>query len=103
MADSCWIGDTKMYVDGGAPERLISAIADRDFKAIAATFAPDAKMRMLVPRGALEDIGSQAIADRFERWFGTYATVELESSEVQPIAHRVRAVWRLRVVPPADS
>ena len=89
--------------EDAAPRRLIRAIAERDFEGIAATFAPDARMRMLVPRGALEDNGSQAIADRFQLWFGTYAEVELESSEVVRIAHRFRVTWRFRVIPPAGA
>lgn len=100
---SCSIGDTKVDQDRGAPERLIRALADRDFKALAANIAPNATMRMLVPRGALEDSGNQAIADRFERWFGSYAGFELESSEVVPMAHRVRIVWRFRVTPHPES
>jgi TusA-related sulfurtransferase len=102
-AESCSIGDLRVDQDPGVPARLVRAIAERDFKAVATTVAPDATMRMLVPRGALEDFGNQAIADRFERWFGSYATLELESSEVVPMAHRVRIVWRLRVTPPAES
>jgi TusA-related sulfurtransferase len=102
-ADFCSIGDTRVDQDLGAPARLIRALADRDFKALAATIAPNATMRMLVPRGPLEDSGNQAIADRFERWFGSYATFELESSEVVPMAHRVRIVWRFRVTPHAES
>jgi TusA-related sulfurtransferase len=85
------------------PERFLLALAERDFEALAGTLATDATMRMLVPRGPLEDSGSQAIADRFERWFGSYATLELEASEVVPMAHRIRVVWRLRVTPPAES
>jgi TusA-related sulfurtransferase len=103
MVDFCLIGDKKVDRDHDTPGRLIGAIAERDFGALAATFAPDATMRMLVPRGALEDQGSEAIAARFERWFGSYAELELESSEVTTIAHRVRAVWRLRVTPPAEA
>jgi TusA-related sulfurtransferase len=100
---SCSIVGTKVDQDHGAPERLIRAVADRDFKALAATIAPNATMRMLVPRGPLEDSGNQAIADRFERWFGSYAKFELERSEVVPMAHRVRIVWRFRVTPHAES
>lgn len=87
----------------GVPERFLAALTDRDFEALAGILAPDATMRMLLPRGPQEVSGNQAIAACFARWFGGYARIELLGSELVPIAHRSRMGWRFRVTPSAES
>jgi ketosteroid isomerase-like protein len=79
-----------------APSRFLDALAARDFDAIGACFAPDAKLRALVPHTVREDDGPAAIAQRFRFWIGDLTVYELVGPESDPVSDRVHVRYRLR-------
>ncbi len=80
----------------GPAERLLRAIAGRDFDAIAECFAPEAAMRVLTPHSLRELSGAEAAADRFRAWFEPMEDFELLDSDIAGIADRVRIRWHTR-------
>jgi len=80
-------------IDAGA--RLIDAIAAQDFDAVQECFAPDARLRGLVPSTLREEEGAGAIAKRLRVWFGEVRDLELIESELEPVSDRVRIRYRL--------
>ena len=75
-------------------ERLVDAVARRDWDGIAACFTPEARLRMLTPGPLREDEGPEAIAARFRYWFGELEDFEVRESDVTVIADRVRIHYR---------
>ena len=75
-------------------ERLLDALARRDWDGIAACFAPEARLRMLTPGPLREDEGAEAIAERFRYWFGGRAGFELREADVEAVVDRVRVHYR---------
>lgn len=80
----------------GTPERLLDAVARRDFDGVAACFAADASMRVLTPRGLRELHGPVEAADRFRAWFEEMEGFALLDSDIEPVADRVRIRWHTR-------
>src|SRR5262245_62066861 len=74
--------------------RFLDALAQRDFGALAACFAPDAQLRAVVPPGVREDDGAEAIAARLERWVGETGTVVDSSADMVSDILRLRYVIR---------
>src|SRR5439155_5760069 len=56
---------------------LVMALADRDFGRLAGTFAPNVRMRALIPPGCVELSGADPAAARFAAWFGESDNLEL--------------------------
>lgn len=82
----------------GIPERFLDLLAARDFPGMAATLAPAAQARLLLPRGLEEPVGREAIIGRFKDWFGSASEFELASSSEEMVGPRHRLSWRLSVV-----
>lgn len=85
---------TNAAVEVGA--RLIDAIAAQNFDAVRECFAPDARLRGLVPSTLREEEGAGAIAERLRFWFGAVRELELVESELEPVSDRVRIRYRLK-------
>ena len=76
-------------------DRLLEALAARDWDALATLFAEDATLRMQTPGPLREDAGPSAIAARFRFWFGELDGFELREADAVPVADRVRVHYRV--------
>lgn len=90
-------------MDRDPAARLFDAMADRDYDAIAACFAPGARLRALVPKALRDDEGPAAIAERFRFWWGELEDFELAETETEPVEDRVRIRFRVRARDPEDG
>jgi SnoaL-like protein len=77
--------------------RFIEAIVAHDWDGLAACFAADARFTAVVPRDNAfrERIGPEAAAKQLQGWFGDADVTELISSEVEPVADRVKISYRI--------
>jgi hypothetical protein len=85
-------------VDGvSLGRRFVAAIVAHDWEGVAACFAPDARLVAVVPkeRPFREKAGRQEAAGLIQAWFGDADVTELVSSEVEPLADRVRIAYRV--------
>jgi hypothetical protein len=80
----------------GVAARLVDAIAGRDFAAAESCFAPDARMRALVPLRLRDESGAAAIVARMRFWWEEGDDHELVDSELESLADRIRFRWRIR-------
>jgi hypothetical protein len=76
---------------------LVGALTERDFGRLAEAFAPDVRMRALIPPGPVELAGAESAAERFATWFGGWDALELVQSGIDEIGDRVHVFYRLRV------
>ena len=83
--------------------RLLDAIARKDFPAMRACFADDARLRALVPSALREDEGPEAIEARFRFWWEAIDRFEVLDSDVDPLADLVHVRYRLAGVDPEDG
>jgi hypothetical protein len=81
---------------------LITALAQRDFPALAETLTPDVRMRALIPPGPVEVSGAEAAAAKFSSWFADAEEFELIRSDSDTVADRLHVFYRLRVKKPGD-
>jgi SnoaL-like domain len=84
-------------------DRFLDALTERDFEQLAACLAPNAKARLLLPRGAEEVGGRQEIAGRLNTWFGSASEFEVVARTHEAIGTRQRAGWQFRVVRDGQS
>jgi hypothetical protein len=82
---------------------LIAALAERDFRRLAGTLTPEARMRALIPPGFIELTGAEDAAAKFSAWFGDAEELELIRSDSNPVADRIHVFYRLRVRKPDSS
>ena len=77
--------------------RYIEAIVAHDWAGVAACFAPDARFVAVVPkeRPFREKAGRDDAAGLIRAWFGDADVTELVSSEVEPLADRIRIAYRI--------
>ena len=77
--------------------RFIDAIVAHDWADLAACFAPDARFTAVIPKdNAFRDrSGPEAAARQLQAWFGDADVTELVSSEVEPMADRVKISYRI--------
>jgi SnoaL-like domain len=93
-----WAGPRVWSMDTtSAPQDFLEQLAARDYDALAATLAPDATARMLLPRRVDEASGADAIARRFEGWFGGAETFAVLSTGSQPVGGRWLLRWRFQL------
>lgn len=78
-------------------QAFVDQLVARNFDQLAHTLAPDAVARFLLPRGPQETAGADAIARRFEGWFGGASSFTVLSTNNQPIGGRSLAQWRFRL------
>jgi len=81
---------------------LVAALAERDFGRLAATLAPDVRVRALIPPGPVEIVGAEPAAARFAAWFGGADVLELLRSASEEVGDRLHVFYRLRVKRPGD-
>jgi len=78
-------------------QAFVDQLAARNFDQLAQTLAPDAVARLLLPRGPQETAGAEAIARRFEGWFGGATSFTVLSTIVEPVGERSLLKWRFRL------
>ena len=78
--------------------RFVKSIVAHDWQGVASCFAPDARFLAVVANETTpfrEKIGGDAAAEQISRWFGDADVTELVSSEVEPMADRIKIVYRI--------
>ncbi len=81
-------------------ERFLAAVRARDFDGIAACFAADALLRAVVPPGVREDVGPEAIADRYRRWLGEEGEYAVLDAAAEPFADVTRLRYTVAYADP---
>jgi hypothetical protein len=76
---------------------FIQGLAAQDFARLGGALAADARLRALLPSGLREWAGADAIAHRFELWFGDTEDFDLVEAAVGEIGGRLHLHWRLRL------
>src|SRR5580658_4528451 len=76
---------------------FLEGLTAQDFAQLGGALAADACLRALLPSGLREWAGADAIAHRFERWFGDTEDFELVEAAVGEIGGRLHLHWRLRL------
>ena len=96
------VGGTVERVDAAAPvvDRFLDALGRRDFEVLGACFAPNARLRALVPAMLREEEGPDAIAARFRFWFADLDGFEVVESGAGHTADRPRFSYTLAGVKP---
>jgi hypothetical protein len=84
-------------------QRLVAALAGRDFARLAGLLSADVRMRALIPPGLLELSGAEAVAAKFSSWFGDAEELELVRSGSDVVADRLHVFYRLRVTKPGAA
>ena len=88
----------EQVVDGvSLGRRFVAAIVAHDWDGVAACFAPDARLVAVVPkeRPFREKAGRAEAAGLIQAWFGDADVTELISSDVEPLADRIRIAYRV--------
>lgn len=81
-----------------ASQAFLEQLTSRNFEHLAKTLAPDAVARLSLPRGVQEAAGADAIAGRFEGWFGGASSFTVLSTVNQLVGGRSRLEWRFRLI-----
>jgi ketosteroid isomerase-like protein len=84
-------------------QRFLAALSGRDWAGIQACLAPDARLRALVPSTLREVEGAEAIARRFEIWFGELGEFRVLDSAIEEMSDRVHVRYRLGGTDPEDG
>jgi hypothetical protein len=79
---------------------VVGSVAERDLGRLAGAFAPDVRVRALIPPGLVELSGAEAAAARFGSWFG--GRLELVDWGSDEVGDRLHVFYRLRVKRPGD-
>ena len=87
-----------LAIDGvSLGRRFVALIVAHDWEGVAACFAPEARFVAVVPkeRPFREKAGAEEAAGIIRDWFGDADITELVSSEVEPLADRIRIAYRI--------
>jgi hypothetical protein len=84
-------------------ERFLQALGARDFDGIAACFAPDGRLRALVPTALREDEGGDAVAERFRYWVGELTDFAISDTAVEEFIDRLHVRYRMSGIDPEDG
>ncbi len=76
---------------------FLDGLATQDFARLGGALAADACLRALLPSGFREWTGADAIAHRFEHWFGDTEDFDLVEAAGGEIGGRLYLHWRLRL------
>jgi hypothetical protein len=88
---------------GDAVERFLHSLETRDFETLADCFAPDAKLRALLPSRIREEDGRDAIEARYRFWLGDLGDYELLRTASDTVVDRALVRYRVRGVDPEDG
>jgi TusA-related sulfurtransferase len=76
-------------------ELFLDRLAARDFEGLAASLAPAARLRTLVPAGSREYRGRARAVGRFVDWFDDATRFELVAPQIAPAADRWLVAFRI--------
>ena len=76
---------------------FLDGLASQNFAMLATAFAPDVRLRALLPGGLREWNGVDDVGRQFERWFGDTHDYELVDATVGEVGGRLQLRWRLRL------
>ena len=79
-----------------AGERLLSAIAARDYASVERCFAPNARFEVLTPHELRSHRSAEEAAARYRYWLQPLDEFTVLESDAVPIADRVRIRYRFR-------
>jgi hypothetical protein len=71
-------------------------VAAQDFDALGELFTPKVRFRALTPKSTYGMFGRDCAVSTYTLWFGYSPTVDLISSEVEPVGDRIRLAYRVR-------
>ncbi len=91
--------DAAAAVGWSAGTGFLEGLANRDYGKVAASLASNVRFRALLPPGAQEMTGPQAVADALQSWFGQAEQFELVDASMGEVAGRLHLSWRIRVRP----
>ena len=74
---------------------IAAVVACRDGGRLGATLTDTVRLRALLPGGAIESHGRDAVVARFAGWFADFDTVELVDVAGEPVADRLLVHYRL--------
>ena len=74
---------------------IAAVVACRDGGRLGATLTDTVRLRALLPGGAVESHGRDAVVARFAGWFADFDTVELVDVAGEPVADRLLVHYRL--------
>lgn len=78
----------------GAGERLVGAIAARDYARLFGILARDARLRYVIPSGPGQVAGAADVAAKYFEWFGDAVSLEVQKVLVQRVSDRTSASYR---------
>jgi hypothetical protein len=81
----------------GCASAFLDSLAAQDFARLGGTLAADARMRALLPAGPQEWAGADAIAHRFDRWFGGTEDFDLVEAGAGTVGDRLHLHWQVRL------
>jgi TusA-related sulfurtransferase len=77
-----------------AAERLVGAIAARDYTRLFGVLARDARFRYMIPSGPGQVAGAADVAAKYFEWFGDVVALEVQAVLVQRVSDRTSARYR---------
>ena len=80
-----------------AAERLVDALAARDYRGLFGALTRKARFRYLIPSGPGEIVGAAEVASKYLDWFGDADALEVEEVLVHRISGRLSARYRFLV------
>jgi hypothetical protein len=78
-------------------DSFLEGLAAQDFGRLGGTLTAGCQLRALLPPGAREWDGGEAIAGQFATWFGETEAFELTEASVGDVGGRLHMRWRLRL------
>jgi TusA-related sulfurtransferase len=77
-----------------AAERLVGALAARDYTHLFGALAHDARLRYLIPSGPGQVAGAADVAAKYFEWFGDVVALEVQEVLIERISDRTSARYR---------
>ena len=81
---------------------VATAVADRALDRLGPQLTDEIRLRALLPGGAIEEHGRDAVLARFDDWFGSWDTVVLVDAAGDEVGDRVLVHYKLVFDPDAD-
>ena len=78
-------------------DSFLEGLAAQDFTRLGGTLTAACQLRALLPPGAREWAGGEAIAGQFATWFGGTEEFALTEASVGDVGGRLHLRWRLRL------
>ena len=81
---------------------VATAVADRALDRLGTHLTDEVRLRALLPGGAIQEHGRDAVLGWFDDWFGSYDTVVLADANGEDVGDRVIVHYKLVFDPDAD-